>query len=137
MMQIAINIIYENSKDSDQCMHLGIRKFSFRRYIPMILLSNSEGPDLGILLFSYDIIVLSYVKFAIYESARENVPSDICVQRRLKSACASAQSDQRLHCPHEETLHSWRPLGTQCAQSDQSLRYPHEDTLHSWRPLGT
>ena len=28
----------------------------------------------------------------------------MCAQRRLKSACASAQSDQSLRCSHEETL---------------------------------
>ena len=28
----------------------------------------------------------------------------VCAQRRLRSACASAQSDQSLRCPHEETL---------------------------------
>ena len=28
-------------------------------------------------------------------------------QRRLRSACASAQSGQSLHCPHEEALNPW------------------------------
>ena len=28
----------------------------------------------------------------------------VCAQRRLKSAGASAQSDQSLRCPHEENL---------------------------------
>ena len=28
----------------------------------------------------------------------------VCAQRRLRSAWASAKSDQILHCPHEETL---------------------------------
>ena len=28
----------------------------------------------------------------------------VCAQRRLRSAWASAQSDQSLRCPHEETL---------------------------------
>ena len=36
------------------------------------------------------------------------VPSDMCTQRRLRSACAFSQSDQSLHCPHEETLHPWQ-----------------------------
>ena len=39
----------------------------------------------------------------------EDVPSDMCAQRRLKSDCASAQSDlslRCLRCPYEETLHS-------------------------------
>ena len=41
-------------------------------------------------------------------AASVNIPSgDMCVQRRLRSACASAQSDQSLCCPHEETLHPW------------------------------
>ena len=35
-------------------------------------------------------------------------PSDMCVQRRLKSAGASAQSDQSFRYPHEETLHHWQ-----------------------------
>ena len=29
-----------------------------------------------------------------------------CAEQRLKSACTS-DSDQILHCPHEETLYSW------------------------------
>ena len=29
----------------------------------------------------------------------------MCAQRRLKSACVSAQSDQSLCCQHEEILH--------------------------------
>ena len=42
-----------------------------------------------------------------WTTTSENVPSDMCVKRRYKSACASAQSDQSLHYPHEETLHPW------------------------------
>ena len=38
---------------------------------------------------------------------KKNVPSDMCVQGRLKSACASAQSDQSLRCPHAEIFHPW------------------------------
>ena len=37
----------------------------------------------------------------------KNIPSDMCAQQRLGSACAYAQSDQSLYCPHEETLHPW------------------------------
>ena len=40
-----------------------------------------------------------------FSFAWENVPSDMCAQRRLKSACASAQSDQSLRWPLEETLY--------------------------------
>ena len=48
----------------------------------------------------------------------ENIPSDICVQRRLRSACASAQSDQSLRRPHEETLHLWISKNTPSEDSD-------------------
>ena len=33
----------------------------------------------------------------------KNILSDMYAQQRLKSAWASMQSDQSLHCPHEET----------------------------------
>ena len=35
----------------------------------------------------------------------ESVSFDMCAQRWLKSACASAQSDKSLRCMHEETLY--------------------------------
>ena len=34
----------------------------------------------------------------------------VCAQRRLRSAWASAQSDQSLRCPHEESLGSYLPI---------------------------
>ena len=34
----------------------------------------------------------------------------LCTQRRLRSAWASAQSDQSLCCPHEESLASYLPI---------------------------
>ena len=37
----------------------------------------------------------------------ENVPSDMCDKRRLKSACTSSQSYQKLRCVHEDTLRHW------------------------------
>ena len=45
--------------------------------------------------------------FTIWATEWENVPSGMCAQRRLKTSCASAQSDQSLRCPHEEILHPW------------------------------
>ena len=35
----------------------------------------------------------------------------MCAQRRLRSACASAQSDLSLHCPSEDALDSWLSTG--------------------------
>ena len=34
----------------------------------------------------------------IWATARQNQQNDLCAQRRLRSACASAQSDRSLHC---------------------------------------
>ena len=34
----------------------------------------------------------------------------LCAQRRLRSAWASAQSNQSLRCPHEESLGPWLPI---------------------------
>ena len=44
---------------------------------------------------------------SIWTATSGNVPSDKCAQRRLKSACACAQSDQSICCMHEDTLHPW------------------------------
>ena len=41
----------------------------------------------------------------IWAPTWENVPSYMCAQRRLKSACASAQSDLSLPYPHGQILH--------------------------------
>ena len=46
------------------------------------------------------------LKSVMYGRTDENVPSDICTQRRHNSASASAQSDQSLRSPHEVTLHN-------------------------------
>ena len=51
----------------------------------------------------------------VWAKTWENVPFDVCTQRRLTSACASAQSDQSIRCPHEETLQP-------SADSDQTAR---------------
>ena len=48
----------------------------------------------------------------------------ICAPRRLRSAWASAQSDQSLRCPHEECLGSELPT-ERTAQTDLSLRWAH------------
>ena len=52
-------------------------------------------------------IIFPYIHVPyIWIARRGNVPSYMCAQRRLESACASAQYI-RLSCPHEETLHHW------------------------------
>ena len=46
----------------------------------------------------------------IWAASWQNQQSGMCAQRRLRSACASAQSDQSLRCPHEETLGPQLPI---------------------------
>ena len=43
-------------------------------------------------------------QFIIWAAASQNQQNDLCIQQWLRSAWASAQSDQSLLCPHEETL---------------------------------
>ena len=38
------------------------------------------------------------------DGALQNQQHDMCVQERFRSAWASAQSDESIRCPHEETL---------------------------------
>ena len=53
--------------------------------------------------------LLEFFRFRYFKFGHtwENVPSDMCAQRRLRSACAFAQSDQSLRCSHEETSLFW------------------------------
>ena len=49
----------------------------------------------------------------------------ICAQQKLRSACASAQSDQSLRRPREDALGAQANLSLRCAQADLSLRWAH------------
>ena len=51
----------------------------------------------------------------IRAAAQQNQQNDLCIQRRLRSAWAPAQSDQSLCYPHEETF---GPLTTYSAHSE-------------------
>ena len=54
-------------------------------------------------------------------SCRENQQNGLCPKWRLRSAWASAQSDQNLRCPHEETLGPYLPI--ECTvKTDQTGR---------------
>ena len=58
----------------------------------------------------------------------------LCAQGRLRSAWASAQSDQSLPCRHEETLVLSYPLSTQ-RDSDQTGRMPRLICVFAGRTL--
>ena len=53
------------------------------------------------------LLVLSCCGSFYHLALRSN---DMCAQRRVRSAWASAQSDQSLRCPYEETLCPWLPI---------------------------
>ena len=56
-------------------------------------------------------IVLLLVSLVHYLSRDMTKPTKwLCSQRKLRSAWASAQSDQSLHCPHEENLGAELPI---------------------------
>ena len=46
---------------------------------------------------------------AISAASWQNQQNGMCAQQRLRSAWTSAQSDQSLRCPHEESLGPWLP----------------------------
>ena len=60
-------------------------------------------------------------------SMSENIPSDMCAQRRFRSACAFAQSDQNLHWAHFWTakdakfLHVDNEDWSECADAQADL----------------
>ena len=59
----------------------------------------------------------------IWATARQNQQNVLCAQQRFRSSWASAQSDQSLRCPHEETLGPWLPC--ECtAKTDQTGQCP-------------
>ena len=62
----------------------------------------------------------------------QNQQNGMCAQRRLRSALASAQSDQSLHCPLEESLGPWLPI-KRTAKSDQTRRMPKLIWVFAWR----
>ena len=88
----------------------------------------------GILFMIFYILVLTNMT-GIYNWAAswQNQQNGMCASRRLRSAWASAQSDQSLRCPHEEvwvlsySLSAQRGLWSDWAdaQADLSLRCAH------------
>ena len=62
-------------------------------------------------LFCSDTVFHVYFPRLIWATSWQNQQNDLCAQWNLRSAWASAQSDQSLRCPHAETLSY--PLCTQ------------------------
>ena len=72
-------------------------------YSPNITTTTSQGITCGItfgITNDKSVIGISkhYVDYIIWATSWQNKQTDLCTKRRLKSAWASAQSDQSLRC---------------------------------------
>ena len=65
------------------------------------------------------ISILYRVLLRVLEPPHDKI--DMCAQQRLSSAWASAQSNQSIRCPHEETLGPQLPI-ERTAKTDQTGR---------------
>ena len=92
------------------------------------------------IVYCMRVTLYDFGMMGIYSDARPKIKqlshsttkqqNDPCAQRRLRSAWTSAESDQSLHCPLEETLGLWvfiehtakRSSDLADAQADMSLR---------------
>ena len=54
-----------------------------------------------------DIQIVIITNFVVVSSVGIKRVDCICMQRRLKSVCASSQFNQNLRCAHKETLNPW------------------------------
>ena len=68
--------------------------------------SACSGHDMATAVLDFNITV--------YIGRAKNVSSGICGQRRPRSDCASAQSDQGLRCPLTDSLNT-----TECMNAEQ------------------
>ena len=90
-----------------------------RKTCHIIIVRRKEYDYLFYILFIWHHSANEMTKI-IERSTRENIPFDMCAQRILKSACASAQSDQSFRCPHKETLYPWLSKNAHSEDSDQT-----------------
>ena len=61
-------------------------------------------------LLLHNLMICIYIYFSKERKKETNKQNGMCVQRRLRSAWASAQSDQSFRCPHEEKLDPYLPI---------------------------
>ena len=73
------------------------RTVSMRRFFWVL------GWEIRKIIFSLGAWVLTFINELVSKVC-------MCTQQKIRSVCASAQSDQDLHCPYEESLGSWVPI---------------------------
>ena len=119
-----------------------LAQFSERRFTTNTCRHNdSYTTQSKMILFSFKIIIIEirlYVKF-IHQICKTNMSRDmtkptkwVCTQWRLRSAWASAQSDQSLRCPHEKKLGSLATHWAYSEDSDQTGRMPRLIWVFAW-----
>ena len=87
----SITRVQEQSDQGQHCLPFGEELLDAFRYMGKSLCSNFR-------------IITAFSVVQIWAASWQNQQNGMCAQRRLRSACASAQYDQSLHCPHEESL---------------------------------
>ena len=93
------NVLYQGHWSNDQ------KDFTLFCFLSFTSTSQPSFPFLIKYLNGYRYFLYRKLKMTSYMSRDMTKPTKwVCAQRRLRSAWASAQSDQSLHCPHEETL---------------------------------
>ena len=100
------------SDDSDQTTQMRrlvwifagrtFRRYVFRRCGSSVIMGKTRGMQTYV--SAYSLLACS-----TWAAKWEDLRYTMCAQRRLRSACAWAQSDQRLRCPPDETLDLWLP----------------------------
>ena len=68
--------------------------------------------------------LLLHIYIASKKERKKEKQNGMCAHRRLRSAWASAQSDQSFRCPHEESLDPYLPFERTVEDSDQTGRMP-------------
>ena len=119
MNYISLNIYIHVAEPKQQIIPIDISYWQFNRRYEHRTIMLLMTPECSGFLFA-----------AIWTAPCENVSSAICRRRRPRSACASAQSDQDLHCPLTESLDTTKYMNGEQkpgwyfahAQVDQNLR---------------
>ena len=94
-----------NKKGDNKLFHFGVSTLWYV-FIPLMQIFLH---DVFFFFFSFCMMYLFIFLHdtCIWATPWEDIPSYMCTQRRLKSACTTVQSDQSLSYPHAETLQSW------------------------------
>ena len=96
---LCLRVLSENrNKELKQMVYKAYTSISHRLTAKMILISFTKA-----VLYAKQTEEFCSYK-TIWAASWQNQQNDLCTQRKHRSAWSSAQSDQSLRCPHEESL---------------------------------